>query len=93
MARRSVAGAIAFGALLGLGLVAAAAWHDLSAARTDLAEARSMLGVVANGAGARTAEGRHDSETKITAALADVAAAKKRVTGSPFVLDAGLLTR
>jgi len=86
MERRVAVAAVAVGVLLGLAVVAAAAWHDLSGARTELADARSLLdGVTSQVTGTETSQGRQEAQDKITEALTHIAAARRKVAGSPFV--------
>src|SRR5438105_9722964 len=78
--------ALLIGLAVGLVIVGAAAWHDLSGARADLIEARSVLGRTLDDAAAmRTHDGRVRARAQIDDALTHVASARQKVSGSVFV--------
>jgi hypothetical protein len=73
----------AAGLVLFLAVVAAAGWHDLATARSQLNDARSQLSrVVDDPSTLRTKEGRRTAREAIEAAIASTNRARSRVTGS-----------
>src|SRR5438270_11813955 len=81
--------AVLGGAAVGLLLVAAAAWHDLSEARAQLIEARTALSRTVNDPGSmRTADGRRAARFQIQGAIRHVDAARRKVKGSMFLSGA-----
>src|SRR5438876_11512663 len=74
------------GLALGLVLLAAAAWHDLSMARGQLIEARSVLSRTVNDPGSlRTPDGRRAARVQIDEALGHIESAGKKIKGSMFI--------